>query len=400
MTLTVKEIKSIVCPKDKKQIKKSDGNGLFLLVKNSGSKLWRFRYKYAGKHQEMALGKYPDIPVADVRELAKSARILLIQGINPMEDRLKNKRALTSPDKIFNKVALDWFENKKEPWGEENTTKVKRLITKDMKSLHKYPIDHIEAYHIRDVMLAVESAGTPKKAPVIKSILNRIFKYAGSHGITTNSNPVDLINLNDLLKPMPKVKHFAAIIKASTLSKFIEDIDNNVSGTFCTIEALKLIPRLFLRPKEIRFLKWEYIDFDDRIIRIPADEMKKDREHLVPLAKQVIQHLEYIKSATGYSEYVFPSALNSNKPISKNVMTNRLRELGYPGDVMSAHGFRSTASTTLNEQGWDKEAIEVQLAHLVGTPTSRAYDRSKSLAMRKKMMQAWADYLDSLVVKK
>jgi len=243
-------------------------------------------------------------------------------------------------------------------------------------------------------MLSIEAAGTPKKAPVILSVINRIFGYALAHRLT-RTNPAQGLPLSDIIKPLPKVQHRAAIVKPTELGKLIKDIDTNESGNFCTVESLKLIPRVFLRPKEIRCLKWEYIDFDDRMIRIPAEDMKRDREHLVPIAKQVITQLKNIKQVTGYSQYVFPNERDGNKPLSKNVMTNRLRDLGYPADVMSAHGFRSTASTILHEQGWNSEVIEAQLAHLTGTATSRAYNRSIYLLERKKMMQEWADYLDS-----
>lgn len=144
-------------------------------------------------------------------------------------------------------------------------------------------------------------------------------------------------------------------------------------------------------------MRWSYVDFDDLLIRIPAEDMKREREHLVPLATQVVSQLQSIREVTGYSEFVFPNSRDASQPLSKNVMTNRLRTLGYGADVMSAHGFRSTASTILHEQGWHHDFIETQLAHLTGTATSRAYNRSLYLKERRKMMQAWADYLDSLV---
>ena len=180
------------------------------------------------------------------------------------------------------------------------------------------------------------------------------------------------------------------------MAQLIRDIDKAERGSYCTAQALKLIPRLFLRPIEIRNLRWRYIDFSQKLLVIPAEDMKRGREHLVPLADQVIEQLLAIKEMTGYSEYVFPNERDSSKPLSKNVMTNLLRTLGYDADVMSAHGFRATASTILHEQGWQPEIIEAQLAHLTGSATSRAYNRSIYLADRIKMMQSWADYLDAL----
>ncbi len=396
MALTALEIKAITCPEDKKQIKVFDGNGLFLLINAKGSKLWRMRYKYANKHQEIAFGKYPSVSLTEARKLTTEAKIQISQGVNPSEERKKRKKASNAQDLAFIVVALKWWAQQKDSWAEDHAKKVERWLTHDAKSIANLAIDQIDAGHITELMLSIEAAGSPKKAPLILSVINRIFGYALAHRLT-RINPAQGLPLSDIIKPLPKVKHRAAIVRPTELAKLMDDIDKTKSGNFCTVEALRLIPRIFLRPNEIRILKWEYVDFDEQIIRIPADQMKRGREHLVPLATQVQSQLEDIKSVTGYSEFVFPGQRDSSKPMSKNVMTNRLRDLGYSADVMSAHGFRSTASTILHEQGWNHDIIEAQLAHLTGTATSRAYNRSIYLADRKKMMQAWADYLDYLI---
>lgn len=396
MSLTILGIKSLSCPDDKSQVKFSDGNNLFLLVKNSGSKLWRLRFRYAGKYQEMALGKYPSISLNEARKLADEARASLIHGINPMDVRRERKRTKTaSKDKLFSTIALKWWEQQKDSWSEDHAARIKRWLSIDAKSLSQLHIEAIDAGHLTELMLAIEASGTPKKAPNILAVINRVFGYALAHRLT-RSNPAQGLPLRDIIKPLPKVKHRAAIVKPNELAQLIKDIDTTESGNFCTVEALKLIPRVFLRPTEIRNLKWEYIDFDDLLIRIPAEKMKTGHEHLVPMAKQVARHLQEIKAVTGYAAFVFPNQNDTSKPMSKNVLTNRLRDLGYPADVMSAHGFRSTASTILHEKGWEPEVIEVQLAHLTGTATSRSYNRSNKLAERKKLMQEWADYLDDL----
>jgi len=396
MPLTVLEVKNISCPDDKSQIKKSDGNNLFLLVKKCGSKLWRLRFRYAGKYQEMALGKYPSISLSEARKLADEARASLIHGINPMDERRERKRTkTTSKDKLFETIALKWWEQQKDSWSKDHAARILRWLLVDSKKITQLHIDAIDAGHITELMLAIEKAGTAKKAPNILAVINRVFGYALAHRLTRN-NPAQGLPLGDILKPLPKVKHRAAIVKSNELAQLIKDIDTTQSGNYCTVEALKLIPRVFLRPTEIRNLKWEYIDFDDLLIRIPAEEMKRNREHLVPMSKQVAEHLREVQAVTGYSSLVFPNQRDSSKPMSKNVLTNRLRDLGYPADVMSAHGFRSTASTILHEKGWNSEVIEVQLAHLTGTATSRAYNRSLYLAERTKLMQEWANYLDEL----
>lgn len=397
MALTALEIKSISCPSDKNQIKKFDGNGLFLLIKKNNSKLWRLRYKYANKHQEMALGKYPTISLHEARKSSEKAHLLLAQGINPMEKRKERKKASNPQDKAFGVIALKWWEQQKDSWKKDHALKVKRWITQDAKAIGELAIDKIDEGHITELMLAIEAEGTPRKAPVILSVINRIFGYALAHRLT-RTNPAQGLPLRDILKPMPKVQHRAAIVKPSELAKLIRDVDEKESGNFCTVEALKLIPRVFLRPHEIRLLKWEYVDFDDCLIRIPEEDMKRSREHLVPMARQVVDQLQDVQQYTAYSQYVFPSERDSSRPMSKNVMTNRLRNLGYPADVMSAHGFRSTAATNLHEKGWNHDVIETQLAHLTGTATSRAYNRSIYLAERREMMQEWADFLDDLKV--
>lgn len=398
MPLTAAEVKSLKCPSDRKMFKRSDGNGLFLLIKNNQSKLWRFRYKFAGKYQEMALGKYPLISLSDAREATKDARILLTKGINPMAERSQNKRLINHPDKSFFQISMRWWEQQQDSWTPDSAKRVKRWLTTDTKSINSLEIDEIDAGHITELMLAIEAKGTPKKAPNVLSVINRVYGYALAHRLTRH-NPAQGLPLKDILKPFDKVKHRAAITTPKELGQLIYDIDNNSTGGYCSTEALKLIPRLFLRPIEIRTLQWDFIDFDEEIIRIPAELMKRRREHLVPMAKQVQQHLISIKNVTGYSRYVFPNESNSTIPMSKNVLTNRLRDLGYKADVMSAHGFRSTASTLLHEHGWNHDVIEAQLAHLIGSATSRAYNRSIYLAERRKMMQSWADFLEKVKIK-
>jgi integrase len=395
VALTAMEVKRLTCPEGQKQFKKSDGNGLFLLVKINGSKLWRMRYRFNGKYQELAFGQYPTIPLLEARRLATEARLLLVQGINPADERRAKKRVSAEDDRIFGVVAEAWWEQQESSWSADHAKKLKRWIEVEMKPITKLPVEAIDQGHITELMLSIEAAGNRRGAPTILSVINRIFGYALAHRYT-RSNPAQGLPLGDILKPMPKVKHRAAIIKPLTLGQLIRDIDKTDSGSYCTVEALKLIPRLFLRPTEIRCLKWEYIDFSKKLLVIPAENMKRGREHLVPLANQVVAQLQSIKEITGYSPYVFPSQRRSDKPLSKNVMTNRLRDLGYGADVMTAHGFRSTASTILHEQGWHHDVIETQLAHLTGTATSRAYNRSVYLAERTKMMQSWADQLDAL----
>lgn len=397
MALTTLQIKNLVCPDDKRQIKKSDGNGLYIWAMSNGSKLWRMKFKYAGKEGSLSFGQYPSVSLQEARKMTADARALLVQGINPAEERSSRKRVASEGERVFEVIALKWWEKQAVSWTEDHSKKMKRWITTEVKSISKLPIDVIDEAHLTEMMLSLESKGKRRITGDVLSALKRIFSYAIALRLTRR-NPAKDIPLNDILEPMPKVEHRSAITSPEKLGQLIRDVDLADEGNyaFSTIESLRLIPRIFVRPKEVRLMKWEYIDFDRKLIEIPLDVMKKDRVHLVPLATQVVERLKYIQTITGYSEYVFPSDRNSDKPMSKNVMTTRLRKLGYGADVMSAHGFRASASTLLHEQGWSESVIETQLAHLIGSATSRAYNRSIYLAERKKMMQAWADQLDAL----
>ena len=197
-----------------------------------------------------------------------------------MEQRRERKRKTNDLDRCFEAVALRWWERQKEGWSNDHAKRVKRWLKNDMKSIQKLDIDHIDAAHITELMLSIEATGTPKKAPTILSIINRVFAYALAHRLT-RSNPAQGLPLRDILKPLPKVQGMAAIVDPTQLATLMQDITYSEGGSYCTVEALKLLPRIFVRPTEIRNLKWEYIDYDDRLIRFPVEEMKRSREYLV-----------------------------------------------------------------------------------------------------------------------
>jgi integrase len=396
MSLTAAQVKNLSCPINKKQIKKHDSNGLFLLVKDNGSKLWRVRYQYSGKQQELALGKYPLVSLHEARKKTDEARLLLAQGINPTEERRERKKsAIYSQESLFSDISMKWFEKQQSEWGVEHRKKVKRWLVETCSSIFQMPMEKIDSRDITSILIGLEKKGTIKQAAPVLSMLDRIFRFAKSNHLITVLPTAD-ISIKDLLGPMPAVKHMSAITSPKELSQLISDIDDNERGAFCTIQCLKLIPRIFLRPSEVRNLKWEYVDFEDSLIRLPSSDMKGKRDHLVPMSIQVTEQLKELQKHTSYSVYLFPGSISATNPISKNVLTTRLKILGYDGSIMTAHGFRSTASTLLNERDWSYEAIEAQLAHLTGTPTSRAYNRGLRLFERKKMMQWWSDYLEEI----
>jgi integrase len=415
MTLTVSKIKIFTCPEDKNQKKLYDKQGLFLLakniyfenikrkaegkaeLKNTDRMLWRFKYLYEGKHKEMALGKFKDVTLADARDKAKEARNLLTAGTDPMAKRKETRINSSDQSLNFGVIANNWIAANVAGWGDLHHRKYLRYIKNDYKELCKQQIQDITKEDIRIVIKASADQNYKRKARDLMSVLNQIFDY-GNEEIDAFkiSNPMSKLGCKILVGKLPRVKRYPAITDAKKLGKLIAKIDNNIKGIFCSQEALKLLPRIFLRPSELRLLKWEYVNFDEELIYVPKEIMKMRNDHIVPMSTQVIAQLEYIHERTNYSPYIFPSEMDSSKPFSKNVLNTRLNALGYTGDVMVAHGFRGTASTLLHEQGVESDHIEVQLAHDIGTDSSKAYNRAKFLTQRKKMMQEWSDRLENL----
>lgn len=393
--LNNEKIKALKCPEDKEQLKKFDSNGLYLLVNSTGSKLWRLKYKYGGKHKLMALGKYPTTPLKDARKKADEARLLLLDGIDPMAERKLKKHQSYCEHLNFGVIAHQWLELNETEWSEDNYKKLARWLNNDLKNICKLQIDQITKQHLIKIVNLLVDANTKKKVPPLLSMLNRIFKYASTKNITDN-NPLINFDYTQLVGKMPRVKNHAAITDSKQLGQLIYDIENNTFGNYCSREALKLLPHLFIRPHELRHLKWEYIDFESAYIKIPSFLMKARNEHIVPLTQQTSALLRAIHQNTNYSEYVFPSEKNPCLPMSKNVLNNRLKALGYTSEQIVSHGFRGTASTILNELEEDYHHIETQLAHQIGNSTSRSYNHAKFLKQRRAMMQRWSDLLEKL----
>jgi len=393
MSLTVLEVKNSKHNGGAGVTKLNDGKGLWLLISKTNSKRWVLRFTFKNQRPEMGLGVYPEISLAIARELASKARTLIAQDIDPRAERKAGKEELKN---TFQPIALEWWERQSPTWSDEYSGRVKRWLNNDVFPLiGKLPIADIDHGHITEIMLGIEAAGHASSAAPTLTIIKRIFGHALAHRLT-KTNPAQGFPLQDIIKPLPKVKHRAAITDPKQLGQLMRDIAAWDAGAYSTIQALRIAPFIFLRPKEVSGLKWEYVDFDSGLIELPEDEMKKNRVHIVPMAAQVIAQMREVQAMTGYSPYVFPNSRNSQKQISKNVITNALRAMDYGADVVCGHGFRTTASTLLNAQEWKRDVIEIQLAHLVGTATSRAYNHYQYLKERTKMMQAWADYLDRL----
>ncbi|MDB6044694.1 MAG: integrase [Gammaproteobacteria bacterium] len=257
--------------------------------------------------------------------------------------------------------------------------------------LGRQPIKSIRAQELLSVLRRAEARGTHETAHRVRALAGRVFRYAVATGRAEHDVSADL---KDALAPV-KTKNFAAILEPSRVGALLRAIDG-YAGQPVTAPALKLAPLVFVRPGELRAAEWSEFDFEKAEWRIPGARMKMGEQHIVPLARQAIDILKALQPLTNRGRYVFPSLLTRDRPISDNTINAALRRLGYNGDEQTGHGFRSMASTLLNEQGFPPDVIELQLAHAERNKVRAAYNKAQRLGERRKMMQAWADYLDRL----
>lgn len=386
--LAVKQAK----PKEK-DYKLSDGGGMYLLVTKKGGKYWRLKYRFAGKEKVLALGVYPTVTLEEARGERLRAKKML-----PHTDPSSNKRQikatnLEASENNFEAVASEWYNNHMVNKSDSHRTRTWRLLKNDLfPPLGKRPISDITPPELLKVLRRVEGRGAIDTAHRAQQTSGQVFRYAIACGKAERDPSADL---RGALKIHVK-KHHAAITDPKELGKLLLAIDS-FSGTPVVKAALQLSPLLFARPKELRHMEWTEIDWDETLWLVPADKMKMKEPHIVPLSKQAIATLEEIHSLTGRGKYVFPSARGGSRPLSENGVRVALRTMGFDNNTMTAHGFRATARTILDEVlCFRVDLIEHQLAHAVRDPNGRAYNRTKHLPQRKEMMQKWADYLDDL----
>jgi len=374
-----------------KAYKKFDERGLYLAVTPTGSRLWRFKYRFAGSEKLLALGSYPDTSLKRAREKRDDARKLLADGIDPSSQRKAEKTALAD---TFEAIAAEWLGLQRKKFSAKTLEKAEWTI-KDL--LNKYigskPIRSITAPEMLEVVRRLEARGKHETAHRTKQRASQIFRYAISTGRAERDPTADL---RGALAPVV-VKSHAAITDPSKVGELLRAIDA-YRGQPATEAAFKLAPLVFVRPGELRAAKWEEftLDVDEPQWRIPAERMKMREQHIVPLSSQAVAILKELLPVTGPQGYVFPSLRDSNRPMSESALTAALRRMGYAGTEMTWHGFRTIASTLLNEQGWHPDLIELQLAHAERNEVRAAYNKAMRLQERRTMMQAWADYLAKL----
>lgn len=379
-------------PVDKPR-KLADGGGLYIEVAPSGGKWWRFKYRFEGKEKRLSLGVYPDVGLKDAREKHAEARKLLAAGVDPSANKkaakaAQGERAANS----FEIVAREWFDKHAPNWKENHSSKIIRRLEVDIFPwLGACPVGEITAPDLLAAIRRIESRGALETAHRALANCGQVFRYAVATGRAQRDTAADL---RGSLPPV-KEKHHASITDPKAIGELLRDIEG-YQGAFVTKCALRLAPLVFLRPGELRKAEWVEIDLDKAEWRIPAARMKMNAVHIIPLASQAVAILRELQPLTGSGKYVFPGARSAARPMSENAVLAALRRMDYATDEMTGHGFRSIASTLLNEQGYNRDAIERQLAHAERDGVRAAYNYAEYLPERKQMMQAWASYLDAL----
>jgi integrase len=364
---------------------------MYLLVTPRGRKWWRFDYRFNGKRCTLSFGVYDDVSLKTARERRREARELVANGINPSEVRKKEKVARAQA-RTFEEITEEWRGKKALAWTPGHTERVhSRLKAYVYPWLGNKAIDGITAPVLLEVLRRVEDKGAYETARKLRGYCGQVFRYAIACGFATRDVSQDL---RGALAPKT-TNHLASITDPKAIGGLLRAIDD-YKGYIVTRCALRLSALTFARPGEIRRAEWVEIDWDAAEWRIPAEKMKKPRPHVVPLSRQALDVLQELQPLTGSARFLFPGVRKRTRPMSDATITNALRNMGYSGDEMTAHGFRSMASTRLNELGWNRDAIERQLAHVEGNAVRAAYNYAEHLDERRRMMQAWADYLDVL----
>ena len=378
-------------PKEK-QYKLADERGMYLLIHPRGGKWWRLDYRFQGKRKTLSLGTVPDVSLKEARKKRDEARSILDDGADPSYYRASAK---AFGEDSFEAVAREWFEKFRGQWAQSHAVKILGRLEKDLLPwVGSRPIDAIEPPELLRAFRRVENRGALESAHRIQQIASRVFRYGVATGRCSRDPTADLKGA----LPPNRSNHFATITDPKEIGGLLRAIDG-YQGSPVTRCALTLAPLVFVRPGELRHAEWTEIHPDRAEWRIPAAKMKMKRDHIVPLSDQAIHILEEIKPLTGNGRYVFPSVLTTGRPMSDNTINSALRRLGYSKDEMTGHGFRSMASTVLNENSWTPDAIERQLAHVEGNSIRAAYNYAEHLEERRRMMQWWADYLDGLKAK-
>lgn len=368
-----------------KPVKLSDGGGLYLEVAPSGGKWWRLKYRFGGKEKRISLGVYPDVPLRDARARRDDARRQLASGIDPGEARKAAKAAQTGgATNSFEVIAREWFAKFSPTWTPSHGERIIRRLERDVFPwVGATPIPEVTAPVLLSVLRRIEERGAIETAHRAAQNCGQVFRYAIATGRAERDPSQDLRGA----LPPAKEKHHASIIDPKAIGDLLRAMDG-YKGDMVTRCALRLAPLTFVRPGELRRAEWSEIDMDKAEWRIPAEKMKMREAHIVPLSRQALDILRELQPLTGRGRYVFPGVRTNARPMSENTVNAALRRLGYEKDEMTGHGFRSMASTLLNERGWHRDAIERQLAHAERNAVRAAYNFAEHLPERRRAEDA------------
>ena len=383
-----------------KAYKLSDSLGLYILVQPTGSKLWRMKYRFEGKEKLLSIGQYPEISLKDARAARDEARKLHAAGVDPSAHRKATKQAgHERAANSFEVIAREWFGKYESTWVAAHAARIIRRFERDVFPwMGSRPITEIKAPELLAVMRRIEGRGALETAHRALQSCGQVFRYAVATGRAERDPTGDLQGA----LPPAKGSNFAAVIDGTMdnqererrLGALLRTLDG-YQGSFPVACALRLAPLVFVRPGELRTMQWAHLDFEAGEWRYRVT--KTDTEHIVPLARQALAVLHDLHPLTGSSDYVFPSPRTFSRPMSDNAVLSAMRRMGVSKEEMTGHGFRAVARTLIDEVlGFRSELIEHQLAHAVKDPNGRSYNRTSHLEERRKMMQAWADYLDKL----
>ena len=377
----------------KKTVRLFDGRGLYLEIAPTGSRWWRFKYRFAGKEKRISLGVYPDVGLKKARDRRDEMRKLVADGIDPSAARKQQKlMALDAAANTFEAVAREWFEKHSANWEASYSVKLlARLEANIFPWLGDRPIRDIKPPELLSVLRRVESRGVLETAHRLMNYCGNIYRYAVATGRAERDISSDLRGA----LPPSTPQHHASVTDPEGVAALLRAIDG-YRGSNVTRYALQLAPLVFVRPGELRKAEWSEIDLEAGEWRIPPGRMKMKTKHIVPLSSQAVAIFRALQPLTGKGHYVFPGARSRERCMSENTVNGALRRLGWSGSEMTGHGFRSMASTLLNEQGWNRDAIERQLAHTERNSIRAAYNYAEHLPERRRMMQAWSDYLHTL----
>lgn len=390
MSLTDTKIRNAK-PKEK-PYKLMDELGLYLLVSVGGSKLWRFRFWLHGKEGLFSIGLYPEISLAEARVERDRARGLVKKGLHPVRERkTEHLRQAFAANNTFEAIAREWIEQKSVKWAEVRRKRVKRTLEKEVfPDLGAVPIKEISSARLLPILQEIAKRPAPVTALLVQELCSGVFRYAI---LTMRAENDPTYALRGVIE-RPRVQHKKPLDKkdipilVGKLGKY--------GGSPVTVAALHLLMLTFVRPGEIRQAKWEDFDLAAAEWRIPAPIMKMREMHIVPLSKQAVKILKALQRLTGARVYLFPNVRRPTSYMASTTLNRALEYIGFKG-TFSAHGFRATASTLLNEMGFDGDLIERQLAHQERDATRASYNQAKYLAKRRELMQHWSNYIDNLI---